>query len=948
MNRRPYYRSGSGRGTSVDTPATSAVYNDREAARNRVSGSGLQWKKMDLHLHTPASSDYRDPGISYLDILKKAEEKGLDLIAFADHNTVSGYAAMHEEVETLTLLERLKRATPDELAKLAEYRRLLAKIVVLPAFEFTATFGFHILGVFPENTSVRKLEYLLLNLNVPEERMLIGAPDVGSTSDVLNAYASITQAGGLAIAAHANSSNGVAMQGFPFGGQTKIAYTQDSNLVALEVTDLESTSRRSTAFFYNSSKPEYPRRMHCIQGSDAHSLDTEQSDSNNKRLGVGARVTEILVKDASFAALKEVLTSTDFSRTRPFRSNVAWEAVESARLIGATSTQTFHERAVTPTSRTRPVLHDVIAFANGEGGTLYIGISPDSGVPIQGLFNAQQELQVLADDIERMIEPDIDVDIQLKQDGDRGIIVVRVPSGTERPYIFKPAGQIYVRSGVHSMLASRSQMIDLVMQNVASDRSGARSQAAPQQPQVATPTTAQSPPPIVAPTTGGQTREARDLPRDRRAEQNDRTRGTREGRSTSAFPATSSQPTPQPALPESVSMPSAAPQPSRVPPRLPALQNLPPEKIKGQVRPMFQPEPATQSASPQAQPAVEEPVVPTSEISATAEASVEALPAPQTEEPSQKPRSRSRRKPAQASLSENAQTLPQPVSQPTIDTPMEATVSAEHLTREEIVAAEKPKRRRGRRTPAEEARLEVEAPAAAAAATEAGMEAILVDAEMQPTLEASEPLPVELPQPERKGRSRRRSSSAQVEVAQDTTQRAEIPAPADIPPTEPGVPEAPSKGRRRSRKAGASATPEASVQPGSFEPVDPPATGVEITGSVTRENTIFHTMHNLTDNSTVHNVTRRSTRGLWHYAVIQQEHGLPAMSEVFWHPQLPVGLWRQEHRAGAVRYDLVARQPDGSLRIFYGVTADGVTGTWQDLVRQAEEAGYEGPPAPKE
>jgi hypothetical protein len=194
---------------------------------------------MDLHLHTPASSDYRDPGISYLDVLKKAEEKGLDMIAFADHNTVGGYAAMHREIETLTLLEKLGRITNQERETLSEYRRLLDKIVVLPAFEFTATFGFHILGIFPENTSVRKLEYLLLDLNVPEDRMVVGAPDVGSTSDVLRAYAAISAAGGLAIAAHANSSNGVAMQGFPFGGQTKIAYTQDPNLTALEVTDLE-------------------------------------------------------------------------------------------------------------------------------------------------------------------------------------------------------------------------------------------------------------------------------------------------------------------------------------------------------------------------------------------------------------------------------------------------------------------------------------------------------------------------------------------------------------------------------------------------------------------------------------------------------------------------------------------------------------------------------------
>jgi hypothetical protein len=42
-----------------------------------------------------------------------------------------------------------------------------------------------------------------------------------ATVDVITAYHLISEAGGLVIAAHANSSNGVAMRGFTFGGQTQ-------------------------------------------------------------------------------------------------------------------------------------------------------------------------------------------------------------------------------------------------------------------------------------------------------------------------------------------------------------------------------------------------------------------------------------------------------------------------------------------------------------------------------------------------------------------------------------------------------------------------------------------------------------------------------------------------------------------------------------------------------
>ena len=79
---------------------------------------------MDIHLHTPASSDYQQPEASYLDVLQRAEARGLDIIAFTDHNTVAGYRRMQEEIQQLELLEKLNRLLPDEKQRLQEYRRL--------------------------------------------------------------------------------------------------------------------------------------------------------------------------------------------------------------------------------------------------------------------------------------------------------------------------------------------------------------------------------------------------------------------------------------------------------------------------------------------------------------------------------------------------------------------------------------------------------------------------------------------------------------------------------------------------------------------------------------------------------------------------------------------------------------------------------------------------------
>ena len=118
---------------------------------------------------------------------------------------------MQKEVEQLLWLESRGRIDPLEQRQLDEYRRVLDKLLVLPGFEFTATFGFHILGIFPPETPVSYLEHLLLTLRVPPALLREGSSTVGATSDVLTAYHVINEAGGLVIAAHVNSGNGVMM-----------------------------------------------------------------------------------------------------------------------------------------------------------------------------------------------------------------------------------------------------------------------------------------------------------------------------------------------------------------------------------------------------------------------------------------------------------------------------------------------------------------------------------------------------------------------------------------------------------------------------------------------------------------------------------------------------------------------------------------------------------------
>lgn len=436
--------------------------NTRSRTRDRGQREPqeLTWRRIDLHLHTPASVDYQEPSIGFLEILRKAEVRGADLIAFTDHNSVQGYAAFQRELATFELLTSLGRIQPDEQLRYAEYQRMLAKIQVLPGFELTATFGFHILAIFPETTSLRKIEHVLLELNVPEDSLERGDGQVGATTDVLTAYEVLHDSGALVIPAHVNSTHGVAMQNMPFGGQTKIAFTQSPYIDALEATDLESASRRSIRKFFNGSKPDYPRRMHVIQGSDAHRLNRDPNRETN--LGVCDRMTEVQLPEMSFEALKNLFRSENFGRVRPYRpSEDPYDFIRSARSEGESIVQAFHAGAPKRRGRLSPIVRDIVALANGHGGAVFLGLSANAKEAVTGVDDPANEIQVLREDVARHVTPPIDVSFDVGMTDRKQIVVVSVPDGPDKPYAVAP-GNIYVRQEGETTLAVRDEIVELV------------------------------------------------------------------------------------------------------------------------------------------------------------------------------------------------------------------------------------------------------------------------------------------------------------------------------------------------------------------------------------------------------------------------------------------------------------------------------------------------------
>jgi len=431
--------------------------------RSKTDGN---WHRIDLHLHTFASHDYEQPDKSYIDILKQAEKRGLSMIAFTDHNTVNGYRNLLREISDLEMLERLQRIHPDELGKLQEYRRLMKKIVVLPGFEFTATFGFHILGIFSPNKPLREIENVLVQLRVPSNVIDLGLTEAGATSDVLAAYKAINEAGGIAIAAHANSSNGVSMRNLNLGGQTRMAFTQDPNLHAIEFTDLDR-GRRSSAMLFKGTRAEYPRIMHVLQGSDAHRLVVDAK--NPHRLGVGERPTEIDVQDVTFEALRSLFLSQEFDKVRPA------EMIDVDAMAGQQSSDTvvalYHPALTKKADRFDEIVRDVCGLANSTGGVLFVGCDAKRSKKSAGVTNAETVIRDLSEKLAAAVQPMPPAAITTEMVNGKAVLRIQVPNSQQNkhaPFAMLSDGgaAFYVHADAATRPATRDEVVGLVKRAV--------------------------------------------------------------------------------------------------------------------------------------------------------------------------------------------------------------------------------------------------------------------------------------------------------------------------------------------------------------------------------------------------------------------------------------------------------------------------------------------------
>lgn len=99
---------------------------------------GSEWRKWDLHFHTPSSFDYGDDSVTNQEIIDILESNNISVVAITDHHLID-----ISRIKELQLLGKEKGIT------------------VLPGIEFRSELGgseiIHFIGIFSENSNIEEI-----------------------------------------------------------------------------------------------------------------------------------------------------------------------------------------------------------------------------------------------------------------------------------------------------------------------------------------------------------------------------------------------------------------------------------------------------------------------------------------------------------------------------------------------------------------------------------------------------------------------------------------------------------------------------------------------------------------------------------------------------------------------------------------------------------------------
>lgn len=246
-------------------------------------GTGLSFKKLDLHIHTPKSNCFKGT-CTPDEVVEAAIEKGLAGIAVTDHNSAEWIDAVIDAAKGKPL-------------------------VVFPGVEITCTGGkksIHIIGLFDIDKHADDVKVLLNVLGITSD---YGKECALTNKPPIEVIDEIHALGGIAVLAHVNSTHGVLSD---MKGQQRIRVIQHSHLLAVEATDFLNDERKRNhkrvIDLLDRSNPTYQRKLAVYQASDNLCPD---GSGQHCLEAIGSRTSYFKLEQVNLEGLRQCFIDPD-------------------------------------------------------------------------------------------------------------------------------------------------------------------------------------------------------------------------------------------------------------------------------------------------------------------------------------------------------------------------------------------------------------------------------------------------------------------------------------------------------------------------------------------------------------------------------------------------------------------------------------------------------------
>lgn len=332
------------------------------------------FRKIDLHVHTPSSKCYVGPSNDeeYLKLLKKAIRNKIAVIAITDHNTIDGYKKLISLRDSFLKSKANLSAIADskqsraQIAKINKTLDLFSKVLILPGVEIEVRPGIHMLVIFNNKIGVEQIELFLYEGGYGGDIQGVEDPAFPAKWDVLDLYESSKNFDCIVIDPHTDSDKGI-LNSTQKGNYRAECFRSDQ-LVGVCYKNESQKDKLSNTMASNSA---YARKtpISFLKFSDSHKCED-----------IGKKFTWANLKNVDYSSLKSAFANPteNISVIQPSISKILDKLINLKNSLGVSD---LSDDSVDLIAKY------VCALNNTEGGFILIGVSERKnriGIAING------------------------------------------------------------------------------------------------------------------------------------------------------------------------------------------------------------------------------------------------------------------------------------------------------------------------------------------------------------------------------------------------------------------------------------------------------------------------------------------------------------------------------------------------------------------------------------